>query len=83
MKKAIILWCLVLTGSLSAQQAFPVKVNKKWGLIDAAGQVILPPVYEAIGEFRHFGHATMQRNGKVGLLDEQGKEVIRPVYEDL
>lgn len=83
MKKTIILWCLVLAGSVSAQQAFPVKVNKKWGLIDAAGQVIIPPVYEAIGEFRHFGHATMQRNGKVGLIDEQGKEVVRPVYEDL
>ena len=66
-----------------AQPYFPVKVNKKWGLIDAEGQVILGPQYEAIGEFKRFGYATMQRNGGVGLLDSQGKEIVPPRYEDL
>lgn len=79
----IIVLCAFVSGLLTAQQAFPVKVNKKWGLIDAGGRIILPPAYDAIGEFKHFGFAAMQRNGKVGLLDEQGKEVVRPVYEDL
>ncbi len=80
----IYLWCLLLLPCLlPAQQAFPVKVNKKWGLIDVSGNIILPPAYEAIGEFKHFGYAVMQRDGGVGLLDQQGREVVRPIYEDL
>ena len=75
--------CSLVSSLMAAQQAFPVKVNNKWGLIDAAGRVILAPAYDAIGEFKHFGYAAMQRSGKVGLLDEQGREVVRPVYEDL
>lgn len=83
MKKMIFFLCFLFTGVLSAQQAFPVKLNKKWGLIDASGRVILPPEYDAIGEFKHFGFAVMQRSGKVGLLNTQGAEIVRPVYEDL
>ncbi len=83
MNKFIFWCCLLLPSLLPAQQAFPVKVNKKWGLIDASGSIILPPAYEAIGEFKHFGYAVMQRNGKVGMLDQKGKEVVRPLYDDL
>jgi hypothetical protein len=83
MKKMMFFLCFLTAGILSAQQAFPVKLNKKWGLIDASGRVILPPEYDAIGEFKHFGFAVMQRSGKVGLLNSQGTEVVQPVYEDL
>lgn len=83
MNKILLGCCMLCTLCSSAQQAFPVKVNKKWGLIDATGSIILPPAYEAIGEFKHFGYAIMQRGGKIGLLDQRGQEVIRPVYEDL
>lgn len=65
------------------QQYFPIKVNKRWGLIDAEGEVVLSPVYEAIGEFKQFGYAVMQRGGGVGLLGRQGKEIVAPRYEDL
>lgn len=66
-----------------AQPYFPIKVNKKWGLIDSEGQIVLQPVYDAIGEFKRFGYAVMQRNGGVGLLDGKGREIIPPKYEDL
>ncbi|MBL7791931.1 MAG: WG repeat-containing protein [Saprospiraceae bacterium] len=69
--------------SLQAQPYFPVKINKKWGLIDASGQVVLKPGYDAIGDFKDFGYAVMQRQGKIGLLDREGKEIIAPRYEDL
>jgi len=36
---------------LSAQRAFPVKVNNLWGLMDADGELIISPSYEAVGEF--------------------------------
>lgn len=66
-----------------AQPYFPIKVNKRWGLINAEGQIVLQPNYEAIGEFKRFGYAVMQRNGGVGLLDRQGKEIVAPRYDDL
>ncbi len=66
-----------------AQPYFPIKVNKKWGLINSDGKIVLQPNYDAIGEFKHFGYAVMQRSGGVGLLDSQGKEIIAPRYDDL
>lgn len=44
---------------------------------------MLSPEYEAIGEFKRFGYAVMQRAGGVGLLDQKGRELVRPGYEDL
>ncbi len=74
---------LMLGGKIWPQQYFPVKQNKKWGLIDAEGRIVLSPKYEAIGEFKAFGYAVMQRDGGVGLLDKRGKEIVAPRYEDL
>ena len=72
-------WCIVA----HTQPYFPIKVNKKWGLINAEGQIVLQPNYDAIGEFKRFGYAVMQRLGGVGLLDSKGKEIIPPRYDDL
>ena len=66
-----------------AQQFFPIKVNKKWGLMDSDGKIVLPPNYNAIGEFKQFGYAVMQREGGVGMLNKQGKEIVPPIYDDL
>ncbi len=72
-------WCVVA----HAQPYFPIKVNKKWGLINADGQIVLQPNYDAIGEFKRFGYAVMQKYGGVGLLDSKGKEIIPARYDDL
>ena len=69
--------------SAVAQSFFPVKMNKKWGLINADGDLVLDPVYDAIGEFKSFGYAIMQREGKVGLLGPNGREILAPAYQDL
>jgi hypothetical protein len=73
----------ILFTTASAQPFFPIKMEKKWGLIDAEGQIVLEPVYDAIGEFKSFGYAVMQREGQVGMLNNKGEEVISPRYEDL
>jgi hypothetical protein len=73
----------VITTSVCAQPFFPVKMEKKWGLIDAEGQLVLEPVYDAIGEFKRFGYAVMQKEGKVGMLNNKGHELITSRYEDL
>ncbi len=51
--------------------------------MDTEGEIIQRPVYDAIGEFKQFGYAVMQRDGKVGMLGNGGQEVILPKYEDL
>ncbi len=80
----LIIGCVVgLNPSLRAQQYFPVKLNKKWGLIDTSGELVQPAVYDAIGEFKHFGYAVMQRNGLVGLLGPDGKESLQAKYDDI
>ncbi|MFQ5447340.1 MAG: WG repeat-containing protein, partial [Saprospiraceae bacterium] len=68
---------------LAAQSLFPIKKNKKWGLMNSDGRIVQKPVYDAIGEFKQFGYAVMQRNGKVGMLSNKGAEVVPPKYEDL
>jgi hypothetical protein len=66
-----------------AQQFFPIKMENRWGLINADGDIVVDPVYEAIGEFKSFGYAIMQRNGGVGLLGPDGAEKLPPAYEDI
>ncbi|MEM9921385.1 MAG: WG repeat-containing protein [Bacteroidota bacterium] len=78
-----LLFVLCCSATAHAQQYFPIKVNKKWGLIDADGQVILQPVYDAIGEFKEYGYATMQREGRVGMLNRLGEEIVLPKYDDI
>ncbi len=80
---SILLLLVAICSVSSAQRYFPIKVNKQWGLIDADGKVILAPIYDAIGEFKHYGYAVMQRAGRVGLLGPSGKEAIAPLYDDL
>lgn len=51
--------------------------------MDANGNIVQQPVYDAIGEFKQYGYAVMQRKGKVGLLNDRGQEIVPPRYEDL
>lgn len=80
----LLLVCFVFLPSiLPGQQLYPIKKDKKWGLINTSGVVVVDPIYEAIGEFKHLGYAVMQRQGGVGLIDQNTNEVIRPRYEDI
>ncbi len=65
------------------QSLFPIKKDKKWGLMNAEGRLVQQPVYDAIGEFKQFGYATMQRNGRVGLLNSEGVEIVPPAFDDV
>ena len=66
-----------------AQSLFPIKKDKKWGLINVDGRIVKAPIYDAIGEFKEYGYAIMQRNGKVGMLNGEGVEVVPPSYDDV
>ena len=51
--------------------------------MNAAGQIEIPPIYDAIGEFKQFGYAVMQREGRVGLLGKNGGQIIPAKYDDI
>ncbi len=51
--------------------------------MNAEGRLVQQPIYDAIGEFKQFGYATMQRKGKVGLLNSEGVEIVPPNFDDL
>ena len=70
-------------GVRSNKKYFPIKKNQQWGLMDVEGKVVLKPQYEAIGEFKKYGYATMQHKGKVGLINDKGNEIVTPLYDDV
>lgn len=84
MRKSILLIFLFFSiADLFAQQLYPVRINKKWGLINGEGKLTLAAKYDGIGDFKSFGYAVMQRNGGVGLLDKTGREIVSPKYKDI
>ncbi len=73
---------LLLACPVAGQQYFPVKINKKWGLINTDGELVIQPDYDAIGEFLPCGLAVMQQRGLVGVFDNSPKVTIQPLFED-
>lgn len=65
-----------------SQQRYPVKIDGKWGLIDAKGTVIVQPVYDVVGDYDD-QYAVVQKDGKTGLIDKTGKMIIPTKYVDV
>ena len=57
-----------------------VRVDGKWGFIDAAGDWIIKPEYEAVERFRN-RLCTVKIDGKWGVIDTTGKVVVEPEYD--
>jgi len=70
-------------GKVNKEFFFPVKISKQWGMMNAKGKVVVQPQYDAIGEFKEYGYAVMQRNDRVGLVDKYGREILLPKYDDI
>ena len=71
----------------------PVKVDKKWGLIDLNGTLVLEPKYDLIGEkfgsnrMALFGmnprYIIVQLENKLGLINSDGVEILEPLYDEI
>ncbi|MCH2042722.1 MAG: WG repeat-containing protein [Saprospiraceae bacterium] len=73
---------LLVLPALNAQQSFfPIKKNKKWGLINQTGKLIMEPIYESISSFNQNGWAIAQKDGRLGILDTNAQEVIPCQYD--
>jgi|GEM_PF-1600056 len=51
----------------------------KWGLKNAAGQVIMQPRYDSITYFSE-GYAAVKLNNQWGFINQYGVETVRPAY---
>jgi hypothetical protein len=60
----------------------PSEKKEKLGLIDTRNRLILPFIYEYIGNLEE-GYRIIGKDGKYGLLDSVFTEKIRPVYNDM
>ncbi|MEC4113298.1 WG repeat-containing protein [Myroides pelagicus] len=58
------------------------KSNRRVGLIDQFGEVVLDPKYDVIRPFVN-GYAKVALNNKWGIIDVKGNEVIPTKYEEI
>ena len=76
-----------------ASNLLPVKMDEKWGLIDANGTVVMEPKYDLIGI--RFGqrqliasrlapvYVTVQLENKIGLITLRGEEALPPLFDEI
>lgn len=60
-------------------QVYPIKVQRKWGLIDGKGKILATPEYDAIQQIIG-DHAVVVRAGKYGLINSKGTLLVQPEY---
>jgi hypothetical protein len=59
----------------------PVSWGGRWGAVDAAGQPVVPPQFESLGEFRDgLAPARREAGGRCGYVDRTGAVVIPPRF---
>lgn len=59
----------------------PVQKDKKHGLIDRTGKMVVPLIYEDLGLIRH-GIAYFKQNGKYGYINARGNIIVPAKYKD-
>jgi hypothetical protein len=56
-----------------------VKIQNKWGFMNAKGEIIVPPIYNKTNDF-HEGLAAVRLKKDWGYLNKQGMMAIKPKY---
>ena len=56
-----------------------VRINGRFGYIDARGDVVIAPAFDLAGEF-HAGLAEIRIGGDTGMIDRTGKIVVPPMF---
>lgn len=50
-----------------------IKLNDKWGFVNASGDVIIELMYDEVGDFNYQGVARVKLDDKWGFIDKNGK----------
>jgi hypothetical protein len=61
----------------------PVRMGRKWGMIDRAGRELLPCAYDEIEVFPKEECAAVRKGADWGLVDAQGKTLVEPAWEEM
>jgi hypothetical protein len=61
----------------------PVRLGRKWGLIDRTGQELLPCAYDEIEVFPKEECVAVRKGSNWGLVDGQGKLLVEPAWEEV
>lgn len=59
-----------------------IRSGASYGFADAAGKVIISPVYEDVTDFVD-GYAVVRKNDKWGVIDKTGKQTIACSYDSI
>lgn len=57
-----------------------VQLNQKWGMIDKAGNTVIPFEYESL-VVQEKGRIAAKKNGKTGFIDKDNKEILPFKYD--
>jgi len=77
MKKLTLLFILLSTGIVQAQNLILYTKDKLWGYCDAQKNIIIKPKYKKV-DFFHDGLARVRsnENGRYGIINEKGEVII-------
>ena len=59
---------------------YPIREGRKFGFINRTGAVVVPPIYDAVGDLRE-GLIRVTAGNLSGYIDLSGKVVIAPKYD--
>ena len=83
----ILIPVLLLLNSLAyasdASKLIPVKVDNKWGYINASGKLLIPTSYDYAGQFDKYGFAIVKTGTKYGLINKYNKKIIKEEYDHI
>jgi len=68
-------------GFLFTEGLAPVKLNGKWGFIDATGAEVITPQFDAVSEYFSEGLVAVCQSDRWGYIDLSGNVVIPQRYE--
>ncbi|SFI36130.1 WG containing repeat-containing protein [Paenibacillus sp. UNC496MF] len=55
----------------------------RWGYIDGAGNMTVPPRFDDANDFQPNGLAVVAERGKYGVIDASANYVVKPVYDSV
>lgn len=88
MKVVSILFVLLLAKCTQAPKEMPykslyiVQKDKKYGLIDETGKIVLPIKYDGIYKFRNNGYLYFYEENKIGVIDKDGSILVNPIASE-
>lgn len=59
----------------------PIKIDYKWGFMDASGALRIDAIYDNVDDFTNEGMSIVRKDGLLGIIDTNGNPIIPSQYE--